>query len=274
MNCKEAQEKITPYIDGELSKDQRLDLEKHILSCNSCYYDFRVESFTKKLVTLKYKRSEVPSWLKDKILNQISSHRKKKFNPFSYLIDLSKSYRVEFAWAVIIIVLSLFLVDRILMKSTPIKEEQPAKMMEMILHNYQKIRSNQFPQSSIFTSNTNHVKEFIISHGFNDLVIPETSWKLVGAGIEKFNDMKVVHFLFKCNDNDVYVMEMDVNEFRQKYNSVVMNSLFEQMKNTKYTIIGRDSCKVVMTMKGSTLVSHVIRHENKEAFEELIAALE
>lgn len=274
MDCKEVQEKISPFIDGEISQSEKQALEKHILICNSCFFDFRIESFIKKLVSLKYKREEVPELLTRKIINQIQFERKSKKSFLYYLTNVFKSYRVGIAWAMVIMIASLILINRVFLQPTAVKEEQPSKMVEIILLNYQKIKSNQFPQSSVFSSNTSDVLKFIQDHGFPNPVLPETDWKLIGAGIEKLESMNIVHFLYECNNDDIYVMEMDVNQFKQKNKSVVLNSLFEQMKNNKYIIIGRDSCKVVVTLKGATLVSHVIRHENKEAFDELIAALE
>lgn len=36
MNCKETEELLSPYIDGELNREEIIKVEKHILECKKC----------------------------------------------------------------------------------------------------------------------------------------------------------------------------------------------------------------------------------------------
>ncbi len=56
MNCKETEELLSPYIDGELNREEIIKVEKHILECKKCgelLKDF-------KLIKNKIKSIEIP----------------------------------------------------------------------------------------------------------------------------------------------------------------------------------------------------------------------
>jgi hypothetical protein len=56
LNCKETEELLSPYIDGELNREEIIKVEKHILECKKCgelLKDF-------KLIKNKIKSIEIP----------------------------------------------------------------------------------------------------------------------------------------------------------------------------------------------------------------------
>ena len=56
MNCKEIEELLSPYIDGELNREEIIKVEKHILECKKC--NELLKDF--QLIKSKIKSIEIP----------------------------------------------------------------------------------------------------------------------------------------------------------------------------------------------------------------------
>jgi len=56
LNCKEIEELLSPYIDGELNREEIIKVEKHILECKKC--NELLKDF--QLIKSKIKSIEIP----------------------------------------------------------------------------------------------------------------------------------------------------------------------------------------------------------------------
>ncbi|MDI6766735.1 MAG: hypothetical protein QME52_07940 [Bacteroidota bacterium] len=72
MNCKEILELITTEIDGELEENAKPVLRHHIVICPICCLCFELERATKSIVQRRVNRISPPTFLKDRILQQIA----------------------------------------------------------------------------------------------------------------------------------------------------------------------------------------------------------
>lgn len=41
MNCKRVKKELSSYLDNEISLDKRLEIEKHLQRCTSCFYQLK-----------------------------------------------------------------------------------------------------------------------------------------------------------------------------------------------------------------------------------------
>ncbi len=77
MECKEIQERLSAYIDGIVSLEEKTLIDKHIKSCQRCRESF---SELKKTVEhlKKLEDTEPPSWLTQKIMAKIKKEAEPK----------------------------------------------------------------------------------------------------------------------------------------------------------------------------------------------------
>lgn len=75
MNCKEALRQIHEYLDGDLDKQEAVELKKHLLICPDCSRVFRQMETTDALVK-SVPRSPVPGLLTESIMAAIPQNRK------------------------------------------------------------------------------------------------------------------------------------------------------------------------------------------------------
>jgi hypothetical protein len=70
MECNRIQEKLSEYIDGIISSEEKLLIEKHLKTCRKCK-----ESFADMKKTIEYVRNlediEPPAWLTQKVMARI-----------------------------------------------------------------------------------------------------------------------------------------------------------------------------------------------------------
>lgn len=79
MECKTAVSLMHDYLDDDLSKEQRLILKDHLLSCPNCRMDFKeLEQTDMMLYSLPHNIPSASSELTDRILNIIPKHKKQQ----------------------------------------------------------------------------------------------------------------------------------------------------------------------------------------------------
>lgn len=78
-DCSEAIHRLYHYLDGELTSDRRLEIERHLDDCSPCLQAFDFEAEVRMMISLKC-RDEVPETLRIRIAQAIS-HEQLHQNP-------------------------------------------------------------------------------------------------------------------------------------------------------------------------------------------------
>ncbi|MGA9290495.1 MAG: anti-sigma factor [Anaerobacillus sp.] len=69
---------LNSYIDGEVSKEESVIVESHLVACSSCEREYMDLIQTKQLIAEEYKAIAVSTNLEDRIMDTISTNKVKK----------------------------------------------------------------------------------------------------------------------------------------------------------------------------------------------------
>lgn len=73
MTCEEAVRKLHEYLDHELDHASAEQVEKHLEICRTCCDHMEFEKHMKKLIHQVCCQQKAPAFLRDKIMNTLSS---------------------------------------------------------------------------------------------------------------------------------------------------------------------------------------------------------
>jgi hypothetical protein len=109
MQCNDIQEKLSAYIEGDISSEERMLIDKHLKSCEQCR-----ETLAEMKKTTEYVRDlddiEPPAWLTQKIMEKIRSEAGKEKSIWQKLFyPLHIKLPVEAAVAVLLAVTTVYI---------------------------------------------------------------------------------------------------------------------------------------------------------------------
>lgn len=126
MQCNDIQEKLSVYIDGDISPEERMLIDEHLRSCQQCN-----ETLAEMKKTTEYVRNladiEPPAWLTQKIMAKIRSEAGKEKSIWQKLFyPLHIKLPVEAAVAVLLAVTTVYIFKtmqpEIKMAKAPVEE--------------------------------------------------------------------------------------------------------------------------------------------------------
>lgn len=270
MDCKEFQEYISPLVDNQIDETKKIEAEEHIKVCPSCYFDFKVESSIKNLVSERYQRATCPEYLKNQIILTLASQPSfiELFIESIKNLFARKYIRFSFALGVLLIVFFIFY--------NPFErtEKYYNELASLVYQNCLELRNHKFPEKTIFASNPEVVMNFISANGIQNPKMPKTDWKILAAGIESYNDYRAAHFLFQCEKDTVYMMECELeNIYKTGYLSYI-KKIHKDLANKKFVKVDHGNCSIILRMENGILMAFAMSADNKHSFEELIASLD
>jgi hypothetical protein len=109
MQCNNIQEKLSAYIDGDISSEERMLIDEHLKSCKQCN-----ETLAEMKKTTEYVRDlgdiEPPAWLTQKIITKIRSEAGREKSIWQKLFyPLHIKLPVEAAVAVLLAVTTIYI---------------------------------------------------------------------------------------------------------------------------------------------------------------------
>ena len=109
MQCNDIQEKLSVYIEGDISSEERMLIDEHLKSCQQCN-----ETIAEMKKTTEYVRNlgdiEPPIWLTQKIMTKIRSEADKEKSIWQKLFHpLHIKLPVEAAVAVLLAVTTIYI---------------------------------------------------------------------------------------------------------------------------------------------------------------------
>ncbi|MFZ3122694.1 MAG: DUF2275 domain-containing protein [Thermodesulfovibrionales bacterium] len=109
MQCNDIQEKLSVYIDGDISSEERMLIDEHLKSCEQCK-----ETLAEMKKTTEYVRGlgdiEPPAWLTQKIMTKIRSEAGREKSIWQKLFyPLHIKLPVEAAVAVLLAVTTIYI---------------------------------------------------------------------------------------------------------------------------------------------------------------------
>jgi len=131
MQCNDIQEKLSAYIDGDISSEERMLIDKHLKSCQQCN-----ETLAEMKKTTEYVRNlgdiEPPAWLTQKIMTKIRSEAGREKSIWQKLFyPLYIKLPVEAAVAVLLAVTTIYIFKTMQPEMKPAKapvEEMTSRM--------------------------------------------------------------------------------------------------------------------------------------------------
>ncbi len=272
LDCKEFQNFISPYVDKELKKEEEKEVNSHADLCSHCKTDLVIESTVKKTVAKKKIISSAPYELKVSIFQKLY-----KKNPVESFFKLLKKYfsnpifAVGFSTAVLIFLYFNFF---ILKDNSLLTEHFSNNVFAQSVVNFQNARHSKFPPRLIFTDNIEQVSRFLISNGFKTPKFPKTGWRLIGAGVNEMNGVKIAHVIYHHDSDLVYIYEAPCNAILKDKKLFLPDNLKRKIIDSDYNIIETDSCTVVLSVIDGTFVSFVMENDKNEILSQLLSTLD
>lgn len=109
MNCQHLDEYLAPYLDNELGKEERKEIEDHLSTCSFCRERVEEEGRIKSLLKKKVPWAKVPLGLRERILAQMESASGGFSERVFSLFSLKSFPAAATATLGVIVVLGLFL---------------------------------------------------------------------------------------------------------------------------------------------------------------------
>ena len=87
MNCQTYRDIIAAHVDGELSAEERSEIEIHLSQCTACTRLFQWERKAKKILKGKIPRVPAEDGLREKVLSQLPGLQSEKEPLFGWLFQ-------------------------------------------------------------------------------------------------------------------------------------------------------------------------------------------
>lgn len=267
MDCKQFQEVISALVDNELNDDEKKEAKAHLKKCFHCFFDYKVESIIKFIVRFRFKKSTCPESLKNQIASQLISQTETKLSIYEKIFKLIDQPKIRYAIAVILIFSGI---SYLLIKSNSERES----ILKLIHEKYHSTKNHNLPEKTIFTSEHETVKQFLSGNGILNPSLPKTDWEILIAGIDNFNNFPLAQLLFQCEDDTVYLMEIDEAKFNQFFQQSTGKNFLEKLKSKKFLKYEYESCLIIFHHDNNKILVYAMDKNNDHALEELVASLE
>ena len=276
MDCKEFQEYVSAFVDNQIDEQKKHNAQEHIGICQSCFFDYKIETLAKKIVSNKFQKVTCPESLRIKILESLVYNKnfisQKSFK--DQLIELiqniftKRKVRLSFAFGLILIFALLIF--------NPFKSSEEKFYQEFaasVYENCKNLRNHKFPAKTIFTTNPDQVAQFIFSNGIKNPVMPKTDWTVTVAGVEENNSCVLAHLLFKCEEDTVYMMQCEIDALRNTKYYDLFQKIHNDLKQKSFVKVDHGNCSIIFRLENDVLMTYAMSSHNHHAFEELIASL-
>jgi anti-sigma factor (TIGR02949 family) len=214
VNCSEFQERISSAADRYLSPREQEEFDRHADRCPPCRREFEMEVATKLVLRRRAHMVSVPPGLQQTILSRIrretgsgivkgewwlSAHRRR------HLVGPT----LAFALAALGIAL---VVDR---DSTPpdigfpfsAASLGPDDVIGQSLRNFHGVLSGEI-RPQLMSSSAEDLRRFFNGRTEFPVVVPDVrEWKLVGGGMDEHRGSTLVHLVYECEGEYVYVYQ-------------------------------------------------------------------
>ena len=71
MNCEKVRIRIDDYLDGELSKNDAMNIQKHLETCKDCEAEIKSMDKSVQLMRTIFDDSDPPDTLRDKVFKKL-----------------------------------------------------------------------------------------------------------------------------------------------------------------------------------------------------------
>jgi anti-sigma factor RsiW len=129
MDCKDREEQLSAYIDGELSADERADIEVHLKGCPQC--SRALEELKETVAHLQgVEEVEPPAWLKQKIMANVRAEAETKQGFWTRLFSPANMKVTLPALATLAIAVTAFIVFTSIEPEIPVSSPQSTTVNE------------------------------------------------------------------------------------------------------------------------------------------------
>ncbi len=256
INCKDFHDEVTPFIDNELDKEKRTDVEVHAEVCPECNHDLVIEKNVKKIVYEKTSHEVTPTELRQTILKRLAN-RLLLFRIKEAFIWLIK--KPVYSIAVIGVLISLILLSYLQNDSNDfVSQNFDKNVVAQSIVNFQNIKSHRYPSKTILNSDLEIIKGFLIANGFNSPIFPKTNWKLIGAGINQAHEIDIAHIVYESNEKTIYIYQVPCSAILKDKKLFLAEALLKNVADQDFYVLETDSCTTVLRVSDGTFASFVM----------------
>lgn len=236
------EELITAFVDGEIQDPSEIENVKSIINLDKdARYEFKVQSFMKKLVAEKCVKYQTPAGLKTRVVSKLKKEdRKLKGNHSALSIFYTKPLLAYGSAAIFILAVMLLIFNRspktVNKNDFAIEQTGSENMFVQAKSNFRNIMAGKLlPQFK--SDEASQIKNYFQSHGVKySTVVPNFSgWKLVGAVISEDHGQKFAHHVY-ANQNGKLIYLFQVDESYLKNNKIL------KLSNDLVNYLDKGSC--------------------------------
>ncbi|MBM4175053.1 MAG: hypothetical protein FJ213_02620 [Ignavibacteria bacterium] len=271
INCKDFKDKVTPFIDNEIEKENRSSVEKHASLCSDCNLDLVIEKKVKKVIQDQTPLESAPDELKSTIFKKLS-HRLFLFRVKELFNSIIKKpvYSLSFGLGLTFLIYAAFF-----NKSNDfVSANFSNNVFAQSIVNFNAVKNHKYPSKTILNSNQEAVKGFLISNGFKSPIFPKTKWKLIGAGLNKLNEIIIAHLIYQSDKDIVYIFQAPCSAIIEDKKLFLSESLLENVINKDFEIVETDSCNALLSIIDGTFASFVMDRKSSILMADLLNSFE
>lgn len=275
-NSNYIEEKITAYIDGNLSKDELIEFEKILKSDIDIYNRYQMELSVKNLLKSRIKKQETPQYVYQNIESAINKEFESKLakaKQSTALKDIKVSkpqlnqrkYFYYFASAFAVL---LILFVAINFNKTEINVPPDKDMVEQSIQIFDKINAGDI-QIQFKTNNATDLEKFFKEKCDYEVFVPDVKdATLLGGVYNEMNGLKAVHFVHQKNNQLIYTLQLNKKDVVDKENPGIMlaGPLKEEILEGKnwFPCIKKHPDNVMIWQKDDVVCTSVSKLNNDE----------
>ncbi|HRE41785.1 MAG TPA: hypothetical protein PLG90_10675 [Ignavibacteria bacterium] len=224
------EEKITAYIDGNLTPEESKEFELIIQTDNDIYNRYQMELAVKSLLKSKIKNRETPQYIYQNIHNAVNEEfesKLKKVQPVSSLKNLNvsrpqlnqKKYFYFFASTFAVLIILFIAIN---FNKTDVNIPPDKDMVERSIQIFDQINAGDI-QIQFKTNNASDLEKFFKEKCDYEVFVPDVKdATLLGGVYNEMNGLKAVHFVHQIDNQLIYTLQLKKKDVVDKENPGIM----------------------------------------------------
>lgn len=212
MECTEFQELISPAVDGCLNAEELVQFNAHLEVCESCRYEYDIESATRSLVRSRVPLVRAPGALLERIAKCIELEEMSSARPLLHRWRPRNAMfkpLIAFGLACIAVFLLLNIRDTTpgQIATSSLYSLPTNDVIHQSMRNYMGVLQGDI-KPEIISEKPEDVKGFFSGKTEFDVLVPSIhECKLVGAGLNDYSGATLAHVIYSHNDDVIYMYE-------------------------------------------------------------------
>jgi len=268
VDCQQFHHLITSAVDQRLSRSEMEAFIDHAAKCQTCRYDYELESAAKTIVQTRLKMVKTPHALTESISRKISQIDQSEA-PAEKKPARAKIYSLPLIKPMLVVALICAGVFAILLSpfgfgptpAAPVGSD----MLAQSVANYHAVLAGVM-QPQMVSDQPEQVRDFLSSRTNFPVHVPAlSSCTLVGASANEYHGMKLAHVVYKHGGEVIYMFQAPYNRVMSGDGLVLSDEAKASLaKAGSFSNVSPGGDTVILWVLGNTLCAAVSRIDRKE----------